>query len=38
MGTINTYGLMGELDINKMTEKSDISKNVNNILLLIKID
>ena len=38
MVTINTYGMIGELDINNMTEKSDISKNVNNNELLIKIE
>ena len=34
MVTINTYGMIGELDINNMTEKSGISKNGNNVLLL----
>ena len=36
MVTINTYGIMGELDINNMTEKSDISIKENNEELLIK--
>ena len=37
MVTINTYGMIGELDINNRTEKSDISKSENNNKLLIKI-
>ena len=34
----NTYGIIGELDINNMTEKSDISKNENDYELSIKIE
>ena len=30
MVSINTYDMIGELDINNMTEKSDISKTENN--------
>ena len=36
--TINTSGMLAELDINNMTEKSVISKNENNNELLIKIE
>ena len=36
--TINTYGMIGELDINNMTEKSDISKKEINNELLLKIE
>ena len=35
--TINKYGIIGELDINSITEKT-ISKNENSIELLIKIE
>ena len=38
MGKINTYGMIGELDISNMTEKSGISKIENNNVLLIKIE
>ena len=34
MVTFNTYGMIGELDINNMTEKSDGKKNNNSVLLL----
>ena len=34
--TINTHGMIGELDINHMTERSDILKNENNNELLLK--
>ena len=37
MVTIKTSGMMGELDINNTTQKSDISENENNNELLIKI-
>ena len=37
MVTINTCGMISELDINNATGKSNISKNVNNNELLIKI-
>ena len=33
MVTNNTYGMIIELDINNMTEKSNMSLNVNNELL-----
>ena len=36
--TINTYGVIGELDINNMTKKFNISKNKNNNELFIKIE
>ena len=39
MVTINTYGMMGELYINNMTKKFDISKNYENYNeLLIKLE
>ena len=38
MVTINTYGMIGELDANNMTENSDISINENNNELLIKME
>ena len=37
MVTIDTYGIIGELDINNMTEKLNISKNENNTELFIKL-
>ena len=38
MVTINTYGIIGELNIINMTEKSDIRKNKNNNELMLKIE
>ena len=38
MATINTHGMIGELDINNRTEISDISENENNNELMIKIE
>ena len=34
MVTTYSYGMIGELDLNNMAKKSDISKNENNELLL----
>ena len=38
MVSINAYGIIGELYRNNITEKLNISKNVNNNELLIKIE
>ena len=38
MVTINTYGMIGELDANNITENSDVSINENNNELLIKME
>ena len=37
MVTIDTYGMIGELDINNMTEKFSISKNETNTELFINL-
>ena len=38
MIAINAYGMIGELDINNITEKFDISKNGHDNELLLKIE